>query len=246
MGEKKSVPFSRSYRPPRRLPMRNARQGLSSILLPCFLMGCATVPTYTASYDIALREVERPSQAKVRYGEPKITPIQEDGLQKYYFEDDLIKILFFTSTIQIEFVLTNKTDHSIKIVWDEASFVDEKGVGHRVVHGGTKLIDRNGPQPPTVVVRKGTIADLVYPSDYVDWTGSSWHHRPILPNYGETIPGILEKEANAVIGKTIQVLLPLQIEDVVNEYIFSFAIDKVLIKEGPVVIKDAITGARIQ
>tara|TARA_B100000749_G_C17999800_1_gene290852 strand:+ start:213 stop:410 length:198 start_codon:yes stop_codon:yes gene_type:complete len=33
------------------------------------------------------------------------------------------------------------------------------------------------------------------------------------------------------IGKTVQVLLPLKIEDIVNEYIFSFTIEDVEVKK---------------
>ena len=40
-----------------------------------------------------------------------------------------------------------------------------------------------------------------------------------------------EQDAKSKIGKTIQVLLPLQIEDIINDYIFTFTVDDVSCSE---------------
>lgn len=216
------------------------------LILIAFFVGCAPFippPSYKAYYDISLSEVERPLKAKERYGEQKIEKMQEEGSQKYYFEDEMVKIVWIPTSSEIDFLLTNKTDHSIKIIWDEAAYVDENGVSHRVLHSGTKLVDRNNPQAPTVVVRKGSATDMIYPADYVSFASRSWIYRPLLPNHtddwiynlnagytGENLPNKLLKDANSIVGKTIQVLLPLQIEDVVNEYIFTLKVNSVEVK----------------
>lgn len=203
-------------------------------LLVFFLVGCTT---YRAYYDIGLKEVERPAQAKERYGAQKITQVEEGGMEKYYFEDDMVKIVWIPTASQVSFVLTNKTDHSIKIVWDEAAFVDENGVTHRVMHSGVKYIDRNNPQPPSIVVRKGSVSDLIIPTDNIYyWSGydSGWRKTPLFPTYSvvgdSTAATQLRSKSKKYIGKTIQVLLPLQIEDVVNEYIFTFEVKNVEVK----------------
>jgi hypothetical protein len=199
------------------------------VVLFTFLTGCLA---YRAYYDIGLSEVERPTQAKERYGEQKVTKVEEQGVEKYCTEDEMVKIVWVPTSSQISFILTNKTDHSIKIVWDEAAFVDENGMSHRVTHSGVKYIDRNNPQPPSVVVRKGTIMDFLIPSDYVYFESGEyggWKVLPLFPEYGTTAEK-LKAEAEKYIGKTIQVLLPLQIEDVVNEYIFIFKVSNVEVK----------------
>lgn len=211
---------------------------------PSYTPSTYTPPAYTpptffaAKYDISLTEVERPAKAKQRYGNQKIEKVQEEGISKYYFEDDMVKILWLPSAYKIAFILNNKTDHSIKIVWDEASFVDTTGGGHRVMHSDVKYTDRNNPQPPTVVVRKGSIEDIVFPTDYVYWKEGyysryssipgGWQELPLLPSFqsgGSSAE--LKAKAEANIGKTLQVLLPLQIEDVLNDYIFSFKVNEV-------------------
>jgi hypothetical protein len=210
------------------------------------LISCmpAHTPTeyHKAKYDISLTEVERPAQAKQRYGEQRIEMVEQEGINKYYFEDEMVQIAWFVGMEQVNFVLKNKTDHSIKIIWDEAAYVDMTGTSHRVMHSGVKYADRNAPQPPTVVVRKGKIDDLICPTDHVYYRkgyysrygsiSGGWETNPLLPSFqagGDEIS--FRNNANACVGKKIQVLLPLKIEEVVNDYIFSFQINDVEISK---------------
>jgi len=131
--------------------------------------GCAT---YKANYDIGLKEVERPAQAKERYGNQEIARFQEGVVNKYFFEDEMIKAVWVMPTAYaISCVLTNKTNHSIKILWDKAAFVDENRVSQRVIHSGITYSNHNNPQPPSVVVPNGTIQDLVFPADRIRYVG---------------------------------------------------------------------------
>jgi len=204
----------------------------------------AMEPLYfsTADYDISLYEVERPVEAKKRYGEQRIERIQEEGIYKYYFEDEMVKISWLPSAAGLSFVLSNKTSHSIKIIWDETSYVDENGLGHRTMHSGVKYTDRNNPQPPTVVVRKGSVNDVVISSDNVYWregyygkyasTPGGWEQLSLFPDYRSGLGGNqLKSEAEKFKGKTFQLLLPLQIESTVNDYIFTFKINDVVITD---------------
>ncbi len=198
-----------------------------------FLFSCEAFIFHRVHYNIALSEVERPAEAKERYGEYKISemePTEEKGFT-YVFEDEMIKILWLPTGVMLGFQITNKTDHSIKIIWDEAAYVDENGESHRVMHGGVKYVDKEAPQPPSVVVRRGTLSDLILPTDYVSYTSGTyggWNERPLLPSEqmgGD--PQTLLRSARKFVGKTIQVLLPIQIETVTNDYIFSFVVEDV-------------------
>jgi hypothetical protein len=87
-------------------------------------------------YDISLQTVERPSDAQNRYGKQIITQIEEEGIQKNLFEDNMMTILWMPTETDIKFTLKNKTDHSIKIIWDEAAFVDVEGRSQHIIHSG--------------------------------------------------------------------------------------------------------------
>jgi hypothetical protein len=198
--------------------------------------------SYIGNYSIELISVERPESAKERYGEIKIDSVTNDTSYKYLFEDSLVQILWVATSGKIAFHLFNKTDHSIKIPWDEAAYVDENGASHRVMHGGIKYSERENPQPPSVVVRKGSIQDIFFPTDYVyyeegkygGWKNKSlfldydFHYESInMPSLNSGVYNTLDDFKQAVIanlGKTYQVLLPLQIQDVVNDYIFTFKV----------------------
>jgi len=197
---------------------------------------------YMAFYSFYLQNVERPERASRRYGPQKIMTLSNDTKYKFYFEDALARILWDVNVLNIAFALQNQTEHSMKILWDEAAYVDEYGISHRVMHAGIKYTDRGQSMPPSVVVRKGMIEDIVFPTDYVSWrtgyTTSSWEEKSLISPYLDihctnfqrgdyTSFEAFDKAAKSKAGKTIQVLLPLQIKDVVNDYIFTFKIDSV-------------------
>lgn len=195
------------------------------------------------NYDIALVEVQRPKEAKARYGEQKIDRIIENGVNKYYFEDEMIKIIWLPVVYQLSFVVNNKTEYSIRIVWDEAAYVDENGLSLKMMHSGVKYADRNSSQPPSVVVRKGSLADFIVPTDYVYWREGSysyytsipggWETKPLFPTkegtYSSNPEPILNIFSNKYLYKTFQILIPFQIEGVTNDYIFTFKINDILI-----------------
>lgn len=196
-------------------------------LVSLFLFGCAMLRLHQLSYSISLVQVERPSEAKERYGEQKIFKTEEEGYN-YAFEDDMIKILWLPTSSKMGFLLNNKTDHTIKIMWDEGAYVDENGRSHRIMHSGIKYSEREQAQPPSVIVRKGSLSDVIIPTDYVVFEYSKWEEKPILLDnqMGGDFKKLLEN-SKKYIGKTIQVLLPIQIEDTTNDYIFTFKVNDV-------------------
>lgn len=198
------------------------------------------ITTYKAVYQISLMKVERPEKASNRYGPQRMDAVTTDKKYKYSFEDDMVRILWFVSSSRIAFLLQNKTDYSIKIPWDEAAYVDEMGRSLRVMHSGVKYTDRDKPQPPSVIVRRGSIEDIIHPTDYVHWVSGTrysagrWSEKPLLLDMdfqGQYLTGKysslddFEKAVKKNIGKQIQILLPLQIQDVINDYIFTLNID---------------------
>ena len=221
---------------------------LSCFFLICiYLSGCnpsyygtnpyPTTPQltiYTARYDIVLTEVQRPAKAKARYGSQKIDKIVEDGVNKYYFEDNMIRIIWVIEVAQPSFVINNKTENSIRLIWDEAAYVDENGFSKRVMHQGVKYADRNNAQPPSIIVRNGRLADFIIPTEnvyYREGYYGSWKTKPLFPDTKENNGNAEDflKGLKSYLGKTFQILLPLQIEDVTNDYIFTFKINDILI-----------------
>jgi hypothetical protein len=143
--------------------------------------------------------------------------------------------------------LQNKTDQTIKVLWDEASFIDVDGALSRVMHIGVKYVDRNASQPPTVIPAHQRLADDVFPTDRVWFRPASPHlaagyqNGPLLkPAYvasvvqqGEPVPAAPDSFTTAVrsrVGRRFAVVIPFEADGVKNEYTFWFKIDDAAIK----------------
>ena len=152
-----------------------------------------------------------------------------------------MRIKWLPSPYDIVFVLNNKADRPVRIDWDEARFVDEKGLRHRLIHSGAGYEDRNASHPPTVVAARGTLEDFVHPSDYFqkeeDRGGKSsqqegyWRRTPFLPAQMKGTAEELKAKAEPFVGKTFQVILALQIGDLQNKYVCTFRINQVRVTE---------------
>jgi len=59
-----------------------------------------------------------------------------------------------------KFELFNKTDNSIKIIWDGVNHIDENDNSHRIIHSGIRCIDKNEPQPVSVITRNASLKDI--------------------------------------------------------------------------------------
>jgi hypothetical protein len=193
--------------------------GITALMTSCMI--------YTGTYKVGLQEVESPKNVRDQYGETKVVNFMDQGVTKYSYEDGLIKIVWLPGNSQFSFALLNKSDHSIKILWDEAVYVNENGSSQKIMHSGVKYIDRTNIQPPTTVVKGASIEDLVMPTDnvyFVSGQYGGWRETPLFKNNASTSEE-LEVIKTAYIGKTVKILLPLKIEDTTNEYLFTFKIE---------------------
>lgn len=182
------------------------------------LNSCGT----TAKFNVGLVNVESPADAKQQFGETKITSLVEEGISKYNYEDDYIKIKWSVGIKNLSFTITNKTNSSIKILWDEMSYIDHMNISRRVMHSGVKYINRNESQPPTIVARNSTVVDLIIPTDNIYFASGQyggWQERPLFKG-----------DPNTFIGKTVKVLFPMSIENITNEYVFEFKIEDIVKK----------------
>ena len=191
---------------------------------------CGMLKSYTAKYDVSLASVESPADAKAQFGETKVATFQDGEINKYRYEDDYIDIVWYVSTKQFNFTLKNKSNHTIKINWDDISFVDYEGNTGRVMHTGVKYNERNNSQPATTIPKGASLSDLLLPTENVYFTSGQyggWNERLLIPSIYST-PEAFANGANNYVGKTMRILMPIMIENVQNDYTFEFKIDKLL------------------
>ena len=193
-----------------------------------------------ANYDISLFSVEKTTGTEKVYEKQRIETVIEEGIQKFYFEDEMVRIKWHPAPNDIGFVVHNKTYSFLKIVWDEGKFIDENTVTHRLLHSGIGYEERNDIQPPTIIYAKDTLEDFVYPADYWQKEEPSkkshknqdyWKRGSFLPTHIRGTADELRTKAEPFVGKTFQIILVLQINGVRNYYKCTFIINNVNVIE---------------
>ena len=203
------------------------------VVLATPLIGCASLaaslvgpPRFQPSYEMQLVSVQRPAKAQERYGPQALSTVAESSVTRYSFEDNLVRVVILASGGRVGFDVKNKTDNVIKLPWNEAALVDIDGKSQQVMHNGMKYTECMSPKAPSVLPPKGSLDDEVIPCSNVRFGYSSWI-------VSDLVPGTLVEAADTAramtaargyLGKQIRVLLPLQIEDVVNDYVFTFEV----------------------
>jgi hypothetical protein len=161
-----------------------------------------------------LSKVEKPTNATIRYG--TTTTITDKDITKFSYVDNIIDILIFASSTQFQFILKNVSENTIKVVWNEAVFVDVDGSTSKVMHSGVKYSQREADQPPSTIIKGAKLEDLAAPTAKVYYSDvlKEWESKDLCENASKN-----SKE------QTIKLMLPIQVKDVVNEYIFEFNVD---------------------
>ena len=166
-------------------------------------------------YNLVLSKVEKPKNPQVRYG--KMQTVSGENVTKYSYVDNFISIIWVAGTSEFSFNLQNKSGNSLKIEWDEGSYIDLSNSASRIFHSGVKYTDRDKSMPATVVPNGTSVDDVVLPTNLTSFSGSDWHSSSLIPNNRTYDPN--------KVGKTVKVLLPISVRGVVNEYTYIFKVE---------------------
>lgn len=175
-----------------------------------------------------LSAVERPRDATQRYGAQSISKQDSLGVNRWIFEDQLVRVLWLVNGETMLFSLRNKSEYSIRVIWDQAAFVDFSGSSHPVMHVGTRYSECTGTKTPSVIVRAASIEDQVIGCNRVRRGVSDWVVDPLIDTDRFPMPEADSSESKLKrthAGKKASILLPLQIEGIVNDYLFTFEFD---------------------
>lgn len=196
--------------------VKNSIDGTTKDIKAAYAQSEAFMYDDNGKFVAALTKVEKPSNPDVRYG--KTTNVTEKDITKYSYEDNFIDILIFASKTQFIFILKNVSDNTLKIVWNEAVFVDVDGSTSKVMHSGIKYSQREADQPASTIIKGAKLEDLAAPTDKVYYSEilKKWESKSLYANASKKVE-----------GQTIKLMLPIQVKEVVNEYIFEFTLSYV-------------------
>ncbi len=191
------------------------------LTLPFFINSCYTAEQAAADKKKHTKAVKR------TYIFSMVKPVQSSSLD---FEDSTIASHFDVANDRINFSIANKSNHIIKLIWDNASLA-VFGRSHQIMHGGVKFIDRGSSSPPSTILPGTQIDDLALPTDNV------YYRENYYGNYYFSLPGSwrttnlllpVGKKKNIskqMIGQTLTLYLPIVNENDQNiGYTFEFKV----------------------
>lgn len=134
------------------------------------------------------------------------------------YSDSKIEVSWVFHPTHLSFNLLNKGNSSIKVLWDDAAFIDGSNSSHPVFHNGITINERDKEQKPTLIVKNTQIEDRILISDKVGFMKvvGRW----VFSYINEIVAG----------GEEMRVLLPLEINGKTNEYLFTFKLIDLNIK----------------
>ncbi len=155
------------------------------------------------------------------------------------FADDFVEITGTLATYGNEGTVevTNKTDSSARVTWDEASFVNV-GLAARMVHSGVEFSEKAKPQLPSIIASRSRIRQVVMPVEAIQQMRGSWMRVSLIPKEetfdrttgravllaGMTLATVDANVAGRLVGKEVRILLPIDVGGAVREYTLVFTI----------------------
>lgn len=163
---------------------------------------------------ISLIKVEKPTNLQPKNGMIKFVV---DNVYKY--SDNVIDIEWEHNPGDriFNFELKNKSDLAIKIIWNEAAYIDYTNKTDKVVHSGIRYIDKNKDQLPTIIPPSAVIQDMVIPTKNIYYSDAlnEWRIGSLF----------VAMDKDLIENRVVKIQLPVQIKNVNYNYIFHFKVN---------------------
>lgn len=144
-----------------------------------------------------------------------------------YYKDDKISIKFNVRISELSFMLSNNSNETMKINWDDLSLV-VNGVADKVTHRGIRYLEKAALQPPTSIPPGASIDDFVLPINKAKFTAyQKWVHEDLFP-IEDSYKADIRKSILNNKGSEFSLYFPLEFGGKVTEYTFVFRIKDVI------------------
>ena len=195
-----------------------------------FIQSCGN--RMRAIYDYTLENVESPS--KTSFKKNKIFSINSfKENEPLVFEDNFIKIEWTPTESRFYFKLENKTNETIRLIWNKGSFVDTNNSNYRIINRNIDLSFDTIETPPTNILKKTFLNDFVYPFELASYSKNNWYSDDLLKIFFTTGDSEEKKQEikdninSKFLNKYTKILIPIEIKGEIKEYIFYFKIENI-------------------
>ncbi|WP_103021480.1 hypothetical protein [Salinibacter altiplanensis] len=171
---------------------------------------------------MSLDEVERPADAEQRFGETEVSETDTS----YVFEDQFIRAVVAPTGSFTLMSIENKTDNTVRIDWNQGVFVGPDGSSQTLVHGEMRRMDIGREVSPTVIGPRAAVEKIVSGDEEVDGAEKMPTTRVAQNSESQEVKKSLRENAESLVGKSFEILMPFKIEGTINEYIFRIGINE--------------------
>lgn len=200
---------------------------------------------FVLSFFVAVNCVSSTLKYSTYYYDIKLVkPTSSDVM---FYSDDIIDVSFHTEDL-LYIEIYNKTDTSIKILWDESSLIYENE-SFPVIHSDVKFVDMGKPQIPTLIPPKTKIKDVIVSKNSIKYySDSGWGAEPIFSSFYSIDPertksqydvrgsyvlkirNAKEKieQAKRLVGSEFGLFFTIAVSEEKKEYFFKFKILELL------------------
>ena len=161
-------------------------------------------------YEMPLIQVQRPADVATRWGSFTLAK-SKDG---YTYKDQLVRLVVVPSDGQFLVTLENETAFSMQFIWDQAAYVSPAGTSSPVAAGATTCILVGQSRPAETIPSHATAVLTIIPSALIERKGGC-HVEPFI---------VGNSTALKLDGKDARLVLPLRVQDTVNEYTLVFRV----------------------
>ena len=182
-------------------------RGVVAAVLALVLAGCQTTRSGLA-VDLSLISVQRPQDVAERWGDYTLEAADSSG---FTYEDGLLSLAVVPLAGTFSAVVENRTEHSIRLLWGEGSYVGPSSLSSAIVPGSTRWIDMGNAPAPQIIPSHSRAAIVVIPMANANRSAMTIHD--FYPTSGT---------CNEVSGTTVRLILPIEIQGVINEYTLQF------------------------
>lgn len=197
-----------------------------ALLITLLLTSCVTL--YVASFSTKLTNVKL-SKFDSKSGNLVSSEVNDIKLESMVpYQDSLIQISWSIINDAAVFSLKNTSNMKLKLNWDEAIFIDTKGVNHHISHSGVDYYDRNEPQVSASIYPQGVLSETITPTDHLYLLKLQniepiSTKTPFLP-VAEHNKAVLIKCCEEYKNKLFQIVMPIESDNFKYEYLFTFTV----------------------
>jgi len=149
----------------------------------------------------------------------QVGPVAADELR---FQDKVVAIQFTVTDNAIQMKFDNRSEQTIKILWDQAEYTDVRDRRSRIIHPGIRFQDRNSALPPQTVLAGESIQEALMPVGLVVYSQQkkAYENQPLFMLDNDTAQGLK--------GKSFYVFIPIEIDRQIIPYNFKIQITDVV------------------